>query len=249
MRVLVVEDDLQTAAYVRDGLAAAGCEVDLAEDGAAGLERAREEPFDVLVVDRMLPRLDGLSLVTALRRDEVQTPVLFLTAMGAIADRVEGLEVGGDDYLVKPFSMQELGARISALARRPAMRGREAARLKSGDLTLDRLQRVARRGGRKIELLPLQFKLLEFLLLHEGDVVTRSMLLEGVGGLRFDPRTNIVETHISHLRGKIDNPGEPSLIVTVRGAGYAIRACSCPDSEVRKCLMASSVELRNRSGH
>ena len=224
MRVLVVEDDLQTAAYVRDGLAAAGCEVDLAEDGAAGLERAREEPFDVLVVDRMLPRLDGLSLVTALRRDEVQTPVLFLTAMGAIADRVEGLEVGGDDYLVKPFSMQELGARISALARRPAMRGREAARLKSGDLTLDRLQRVARRGGRKIELLPLQFKLLEFLLLHEGDVVTRSMLLEGVWGLRFDPRTNIVETHISHLRGKIDIPGEPSLIATVRGAGYVIRA-------------------------
>jgi two-component system OmpR family response regulator len=224
MRVLVVEDDLQTAAYVRDGLSAAGCEVDMATDGAAGLDRALHEAFDVLVVDRMLPRLDGLSLVGALRRDEVQTPVLFLTAMGAIADRVEGLEGGGDDYLVKPFSIEELAARINALARRPAIRGPDVSVLRSGDLALDRLQRVARRGQRKIELLPLQFKLLEYLLLHEGDVVTRSMLLEAVWGLRFDPRTNIVETHISHLRGKIDNPGEPSLIVTVRGAGYVIRA-------------------------
>jgi two-component system OmpR family response regulator len=224
MRVLVVEDDLQTAAYVREGLSSAGCEVDVAGDGACGLDRARNESFDVLVIDRMLPGLDGLSLVSALRADEVQTPVLFLTAMGAIADRVEGLESGGDDYLVKPFSLEELGARVNALARRPAIQGRDVAVLRSGELTLDRLQRVARRGERKIELLPLQFKLLEFLLLHEGDVVTRTMLLEGVWGLRFDPRTNIVETHISHLRGKIDNPGEPSLIVTVRGAGYAIRA-------------------------
>jgi len=172
----------------------------------------------------MLPNLDGLSLVAALRRDDVQTPVLFLTAMGAIADRVEGLELGGDDYLVKPFSMAELGARVGALARRPAMVGRDVAHLRIADLVLDRLQRVAWRGDRKIELLPLQFKLLEFLMLHEGDTVTRSMLLEGVWGLRFDPRTNIVETHISHLRAKIDNPGEASLIVTVRGAGYAIRA-------------------------
>jgi two-component system, OmpR family, response regulator len=224
MRVLVVEDDPQTADYVRDGLAAAGCAVDMACDGAVGLERARAEPFDVLVVDRMLPGLDGLALVAALRRDHVQTPVLFLTAMGAIADRVEGLEGGGDDYLVKPFSMEELAARVSALARRPSMRGLGEARLRNGDLVLDRLQRSVQRGERRIELLPLQFKLLEFLLLHEGDVVTRSMLLEGVWGLRFDPRTNIVETHISHLRGKIDEPGEPSLIVTVRGAGYTIRA-------------------------
>jgi two-component system OmpR family response regulator len=224
MRVLVVEDDLQTAAYVRDGLSAAGCQVAAERDGAAGLERARQEPFDVLVIDRMLPGLDGLSLVGALRRDAVQTPVLFLTAMGAIADRVEGLEGGGDDYLVKPFSIEELAARINALARRPSMRGPDVSVLRSGDLTLDRLQRVARRGERKIELLPLQFKLLEYLLLHEGDVVTRSMLLEGVWGLRFDPRTNIVETHISHLRGKIDIAGEPSLIATVRGAGYVIRA-------------------------
>ena len=224
VRILVVEDDPQTAAYVRDGLSAAGFEVDTAADGAGGLALARREPFDVLVIDRMLPNLDGLSLVAALRRDDVQTPVLFLTAMGAIADRVEGLELGGDDYLVKPFSMAELGARVGALARRPAMVGRDVAHLRIADLVLDRLQRVAWRGDRKIELLPLQFKLLEFLMLHEGDTVTRSMLLEGVWGLRFDPRTNIVETHISHLLAKIDNPGEPSLIVTVRGAGYAIRA-------------------------
>ena len=224
MRVLIVEDDIETAAYVRDGLSAAGCEVDLAGDGLTGLASARRGPFDVLVVDRMLASLDGLTLVSTLRREAVETPVLFLTAMGAIADRVEGLAAGGDDYLVKPFSMQELGARVSALARRPAMRVASDARLKCGDLTLDRLQRVAWRGARKVELLPLQFKLLEQLMLHAGDVVTRSMLLEAVWGLRFDPRTNIVETHVSHLRARIDNPGEPSLITTVRRAGYVIGA-------------------------
>ena len=222
MRVLVVEDDLETAAYVRDGLSAAGCDVDLADDGPTGLASARRDPFDVLVVDRMLARLDGLTLVSTLRREAVETPVLFLTAMGAIADRVEGLEAGGDDYLVKPFSMDELRARVSALARRPAMRSRDEGRLRSGDLVLDRMQRVAWRGERKIELLPLQFKLLEQLMLHAGHVVTRTMLLEGVWGLRFDPRTNIVETHISHLRARIDNPGELSLITTVRGAGYVV---------------------------
>ena len=224
MRVLVVEDDTETAAYVRDGLSAAGCDVDLAEDGLTGLASARRDPFDVLVVDRMLARLDGLTMVSTLRRDAVETPVLFLTAMGAIADRVEGLEAGGDDYLVKPFSMDELCARVGALARRPAMRGPGEGRLRSGDLVLDRMQRVAWRGERKIELLPLQFKLLEQLMLHAGHVVTRTMLLEGVWGLRFDPRTNIVETHVSHLRARIDNPGEPSLITTVRGAGYVVGA-------------------------
>ena len=222
MRVLVVEDDFETATYVRDGLSAAGCDVDLADDGPTGLASARRDPFDVLVVDRMLARLDGLTLVSTLRREAVETPVLFLTAMGAIADRVEGLEAGGDDYLVKPFSMDELRARVSALARRPMMRSRDEGRLRSGDLVLDRMQRVAWRGERKIELLPLQFKLLEQLMLHAGHVVTRTMLLEGVWGLRFDPRTNIVETHISHLRARIDNPGELSLITTVRGAGYVV---------------------------
>ena len=224
MRVLVVEDDVRTAHHVRDGLSASGCEVDLADDGETGLTLARDEPFDVLVVDRMLPKLDGLSMVAALRNADVRTPVLFLTAMDAIADRVAGLEGGGDDYLVKPFSMAELSARVGALARRPAMHARDLAVLQAGDLVLDRLERVAHRDGRRIDLLPLQFKLLEMLMLHEGRVVTRAMLLERVWGIRFDPRTNIVETHISHLRAKIDVAGAPSPIVTVRGAGYALRA-------------------------
>lgn len=224
MRVLVVEDDLETAHYVRDGLDAAGCSVDLANDGETGLNCARDAAFDVLVVDRMLPRLDGLSLVNALRADDVRTPVLFLTAMGAIADRVAGFEAGGDDYLVKPFYLAELLARVGALARRPAPPPAEATVLRVGPLALNRLERAARRGERDIELLPLQFKLLEFLMLCEGQVATRTMLLERVWGFRFDPRTNIVETHISHLRAKIDQPGEPPLIATIRGAGYALRA-------------------------
>jgi two-component system OmpR family response regulator len=224
MRVLVIEDDLRTGAYVREGLGAVGCLVDLAEDGEIGLQRASEATFDVLIVDRMLPKLDGLSLVRTLRERQVATPVLILTAMSAIADRVAGLEGGGDDYLVKPFSLAELKARVGALARRPAMQAREATTLRAGDLVLDRLDRSARRGTRAIDLLPLQFKLLEFLMLNEGRVVTRTMLLESVWGFSFDPRTNIVETHISHLRAKIDDAGQPSLITTVRGAGYALRA-------------------------
>ncbi|MDR3509216.1 MAG: response regulator transcription factor [Caulobacteraceae bacterium] len=225
MRVLVVEDDPQTADYVRESLSESGCEVDLALDGAVGLERARRDPFDVLVVDRMLPKLDGLTLVSTLRAEDIRVPVLLLTAMGAIADRVAGLEGGGDDYLVKPFSLAELNARVVALSRRPALQTREPTTLQVGDLLLDRLGRTARIGDREIDLLPLQFKLLEVLMLNDGRVVTRTMLLERVWGFRFDPRTNIVETHISHLRGKIDTVGQPSLIVTVRGAGYLIRAC------------------------
>ncbi len=224
MRVLVIEDDPQTAHFVRDGLTVSGCEVDVAADGESGLARARDELFDVLVVDRMLPKLDGLSLVGALRAGNVRTPVLFLSAMGAIGDRVSGLEGGGDDYLVKPFYLAELNARVAALARRPAMPMADATMLRAGELTLNRLERTATRGDREIELLPLQFKLLEFLMLCDGQVATRTMLLERVWGFRFDPRTNIVETHISHLRAKIDQPGEPSLISTIRGAGYAIRA-------------------------
>jgi two-component system, OmpR family, response regulator len=223
MRVLVVEDDVRTAHYVREGLEGAGWEVDLAGDGASALSRARDPSFDVLVIDRMLPEVDGLALVSALRGDDIRTPVIFLTAMGAIADRVQGL-AAGDDYLVKPFSMDELSARVGALARRPAMAAREATVLQAGDLTLDRLARTVQRGAARIDLLPLQFRLLEVLMLNEGRVVTRSMLLERVWGFSFDPRTNIVETHVSHLRGKLDTPGEPSTIVTVRGAGYAIRA-------------------------
>jgi len=224
MRALIVEDDPQTADYVRASLSDSGWDVDLAFDGELALERARQRAFDVIVVDRMLPKLDGLSLVSALRADNVHTPVLFLTAMGAISDRVAGLEVGGDDYLVKPFSLAEFNARVAALARRPTLQARESSELQVGDLMLDRLKRSARVAGREIELLPLQFKLLECLMMNEGRVVTRTMLLEGVWGFRFDPRTNIVETHVSHLRGRIDEPGQPSMIVTVRGAGYMIRA-------------------------
>jgi two-component system, OmpR family, response regulator len=224
MRVLVVEDDPQTAAYVRDSLNVSGCDVDLAADGEAGLELARRASFDVIIVDRMLPRLDGLALVSALREGDVRTPVLFLTAMGAIADRVAGLEGGGDDYLVKPFSLAELNARVGALARRPAMQAREATSLRVGDLILNRLERTVRRDGQEIELLPLQYRLLEFLMLNEDRVVTRTMLLQRVWGFSFDPRTNIVETHISRLRAKIDAGTGPSLIATVRGAGYVIRA-------------------------
>jgi len=225
MRALVVEDDPQTSEYVRASLSEAGWEIEIAFDGEIGLARARGELFDVIIVDRMLPKLDGLSLVSSFRAGNGQTPILFLTAMGAISDRVAGLEGGGDDYLVKPFSVAELKARVAALARRPTMAGgREGTLLRVGGLTLDRLERRGRINGREIELLPLQFKLLEYLMLNEGRVVTRTMLLEGVWGFRFDPRTNIVETHISRLRGKIDTPGQASLIATVRGAGYMISA-------------------------
>ena len=222
MRVLVVEDDVQTARYLSDSLGEAGCDVDLADDGEAGLACARQGQFDVLIVDRMLPKLDGLSLVSTLRAEDVRTPVLFLTAMSAIADRVAGLEGGGDDYLVKPFSLAELKARVAALARRPALRVRDAGQLEAGPLVLNRIERTVSVDGRPVELLPLQFKLLEALMLNEGRVVTRSMLLDQVWGIRFDPQTNIVETHLSHLRAKIDAPGQPSLITTVRGAGYRI---------------------------
>jgi two-component system OmpR family response regulator len=221
MRVLLVEDDRQTADYVRSGLGGDGWEVAVAADGLEALEQARRAGFDVLIIDRMLPSLDGLSLLRQLRADDVRTPTLFLTAMGAIADRVAGLE-SGDDYLVKPFSMAELSARVAALARRPA--AMDAVVLRAGDVSVDRISREVRRGDQTIELLPLQYRLLEVLMLHGGRPVTRTMLLERVWGLRFDPRTNIVETHISHLRAKLDVPGEPSPIVTVRGEGYAIRA-------------------------
>jgi two-component system, OmpR family, response regulator len=221
MRVLLVEDDRQTSDYVRIGLSGGGWDVAVAADGLDALEQARRATFDVLIIDRMLPGLDGLSLLRRLRADDVRTPTLFLTAMGAIADRVAGLECG-DDYLVKPFSMAELSARVSALARRPA--ATEAVVLRAGDIIVDRISREVRRGDQSIDLLPLQYRLLEVLMLHGGRPVTRTMLLERVWGLRFDPRTNIVETHVSHLRAKLDAPGEPSPIVTVRGEGYAIRA-------------------------
>ena len=223
IRVLVIEDEPETAEHMTEGLERRGFQIEAVRDGAAGLERGLQETFDVIIVDRMLPKLNGLALVQQLRGAQVQTPVLFVTSMGAIADRVSGLEHGGDDYLVKPFSFAELSARVTALARRAPTPLRERTVLQCGDLTLLRLDRSARRNGVELNLLPLEYKLLEYLLLHADRVVTRTMLLENVWGFHFDPRTNIVETHISRLRGKIDLPGAPPLITTLRGVGYVIR--------------------------
>lgn len=223
IRVLLIEDEPETADHMTDGLERCGFRVESVLDGAAGLDRALDGQFDVIIVDRMLPKLDGLELVERLRGAQVQTPVLFVTAMGAVADRVSGLERGGDDYLVKPFSFAELSARVGALARRAPTPLRERTVLQCGDLTLLRLERAARRGGLDLTLLPLEYRLLEYLMLNADRVVTRTMLLENVWGFHFDPRTNIVETHISRLRGKIDLPGALPLITTLRSVGYIIR--------------------------
>ncbi len=224
MRILLVEDDAETAEYVARGLQEAGHVVDRTADGREGLFLASEGGHDVLVVDRMLPGLDGLALVRALRAAGVRTPALFLTARGGVGDRVEGLEAGGDDYLAKPFAFAELLARLNALARRPPLQAAEPTVLRVGDLEMDLIRRTVTRAGRRIELQPREFRLLEFLMRREGQVVTRTMLLEGVWDFHFDPRTSVVETHISRLRAKLDKGFGEELIHTVRGAGYTIRA-------------------------
>jgi two-component system OmpR family response regulator len=222
MKLLVVEDDREGGAYVKKALAEAGHAVDLAQDGGAGLLLAAGGSYDVIILDRMLPRLDGLGILRTIRASGVKTPVLLLTALGGIDDRVEGLDAGADDYLVKPFAIAELLARVNALARRPPPQDAQVT-LQVGDLRLDRLKRVVTRGGVKIELQPREFQLLEYLMRHAGRVVTRTMLLEGVWDFHFDPRTNIVETHVSRLRAKIDRGPGRELIHTVRGAGYCLR--------------------------
>lgn len=222
MRVLIVEDDLETQSYIAQGLAEAGHSVVASASGTDGLNRARGGGYDLLIVDRMVPELDGLSLVKAIRSAGIATPVLMLTAMGAVSDRVDGLEAGADDYLVKPFSFAELSARVSALARRPPLQA--DTKLIVGDLVLDRLQRSVRRGETRVELQTREFELLELLMLNAGRVVTRTMMLEGVWNFRFDPGTNIVETHMSRIRSKIDRGDDPPLIHTIRGEGYVIRA-------------------------
>jgi two-component system OmpR family response regulator len=219
-RVLVIEDDLEAADDLAERLGEAGWQVEQAPDGDRGLTLATERTYDALVVDRMLPDLDGLALVGELRARNVSAPVIFLTAMASVADRVAGLEGGGDDYLVKPFAFAELNARLNALVRRPPARHPEQTLLVVGELALDRLGRKALIGGEEIDLLPLEFRLLEVLMLNAGRVLTRAMLLEKVWGFRFDPRTNIVETHLSRLRAKIQRTGVAAPIVTVRGAGY-----------------------------
>ena len=223
MKILLVEDDRQTADYIAKGLREHGHVVDHADNGRDGLYLATGERYDVMIVDRMLPDMDGLSLVKAARASGVQTPVLFLTTMGGVDDRVAGLEAGGDDYLVKPFAFAELLARVGALARRPPIVATTSA-CSVGDLEIDLLARTVTRGGKRIELLAQEFKILEYLMRHAGEVVTRTMLLEKVWDFHFDPKTNIVETHISRLRSKIDKGFDKPLLHTVRGAGYVIRA-------------------------
>jgi two-component system, OmpR family, response regulator len=217
-----VEDDDDTARYVTKGLAEHGHVVDRVADGRSGLFQAREVAYDALVIDRMLPGLDGLSLVRVLREAGVKTPVLFLTALGGLDDRVAGLDGGGDDYLAKPFAFSELLARLNALARRPPLVERKSV-LRVADLELDAERRTVARAGVPIALQPREFRLLEYLMRHAGTVVTRGMLLEQVWDFDFDPRTSLVEAHISRLRAKIDRPFGAELIHTLRGAGYTIR--------------------------
>ena len=228
MRVLVIEDDREVAGYVAKVLTEAGHLATIAEDGTDGLVMATSEEFDVLVVDRMLPRLDGLALIQALRASDCRVPVLILSALGEVTDRVKGLRAGGDDYLAKPFAAAELLARIEALARRSSGRTASETALRVGDLEIDLLTRSASRGGRKIELQPREFRLLEFLARNAGTVMTRAMLLEGVWDYNFDPQTNVIDVHISRLRRKIDRGSDRPLIHTVRGAGYVIRDGDAP---------------------
>ncbi|MGN6467992.1 MAG: response regulator [Rhizobiaceae bacterium] len=223
MRLLLVEDDKKAADYIARGLREEAHICDVLADGQDALFHALREQYDVLVVDRMVPGLDGLSLVKALRSAGNKTPVLFLTAIGGIDDRVEGLEAGGDDYLVKPFAFSELLARVNALARRPRAMA-EKTTLQVADLTMDLVRRRVARAGVAIELQPREFVLLEVLMRAEGRILTRTMLLDRVWGIHFDPGTTVVESHISRLRAKIDRPFPQQLLQTVRNSGYALRA-------------------------
>ena len=223
MRVLIVEDDREVASFIRKGLTEAGHNVDHADNGKDGLFLATTEAYDVLVVDRMLPGIDGLTLIRTLRASDNTTPVLILSALGEVDDRVKGLKAGGDDYLVKPFAFSELQARLEALVRRAhAAHETEPTKLAVADLEMDLLRREVRRGGEAIELQPREFQLLEFLLRHAGQVVTRTMLLEGVWDYHFDPQTNVIDVHISRLRAKIDRGFDKPLLHTIRGVGYRL---------------------------
>lgn len=222
MRILIIEDDLETSRFIARGLTEAGHQLVTSAGGRDGLFQAIEGSFDAVIVDRMLPGLDGLSLVKALRAAGVATPLLMLTAIGGIADRVEGLEGGADDYLVKPFAFSELVARIQALGRR-RVHASEPSCLKTGDIVLDLHRRTISRAGQRIILQPREFALLAELMRHPGRVITRTMLLERVWDFDFEPKTNIVETHLSRLRSKLNAGFDADAIETVRGAGYMIR--------------------------
>jgi two-component system, OmpR family, response regulator len=221
-KVLVIEDDDGTAEEITTALRDRGFVVERAADGTEGLERARADSWDVLLVDRMLPGLDGLAIVETLRTEGIKTPVLVLSALNAVNDRVRGLRAGGDDYLAKPFALEELAARLEALLRRPSD-PRETL-LRIGPLELDLIARVARRGHRELELLPREFQLLEYMMRREGQVLTRAMLLENVWNYRFVPQTNLVDVHVGRLRKKLDAAGEAPMILSVRGAGFQLRA-------------------------
>ncbi len=223
MKILLVEDDGPTSDYIARGLTEAGHALEVAADGRDGLNLGLHGAFDVIIVDRMIPGLDGLAVVKSLRGAGAKMPVLFLTSMGGVDDRVEGLEAGADDYLIKPFAFSELSARINALARRPPISS-EKLRLQVADLELDLVRRVATRRGKTIELLPREFSLLEVLMRNEGRILTRTMLLERIWNFNFDPQSTVVETHISRLRSKIDKPFDFALLHTIRNTGYSIHA-------------------------
>ncbi|MEX6507174.1 response regulator transcription factor [Jiella sp. M17.18] len=223
MKILLIEDDAAMAEYVAGGLGQEGHDLDTAASGPTGLELACTREYDVMVVDRMLPGLDGLSLVRALRSSRKDTPVLFLTSVSGVDDRVEGLEAGADDYLVKPFAFSELLARVNALGRRAPSR-REETVLKVGELEMNLIARTVTREGTALDLQPREFRLLEYMMRNRGRVLTRTMLLERVWDFHFDPKTNVVETHVSRLRAKVDRPFAAEMIRTIRGSGYVLNA-------------------------
>jgi len=222
MRLLVVEDDRDAADYLVKAFREVGHVADAANDGEDGLGMAADGEYDVLIIDRMLPKLDGLALIGSLRAKGVETPVLILSALGQVDDRIKGLRAGGDDYLPKPYSFAELLARVEVLSRRRGGRGEETV-LRVGDLVLDRMSREVKRGEEEVVLQPREFRLLEYLMKHAGQVVTRTMLLENVWDYHFDPQTNVIDVHISRLRSKIDKGFSQPLVHTIRGAGYMIR--------------------------
>ncbi|MGG6342915.1 response regulator transcription factor [Stenotrophomonas indicatrix] len=223
-RVLTIEDDLVTAEEIATELRSHGFEVDLAADGSNGLALARAGDYAVITLDRMLPGVDGLTLVTTLRREGVTTPVLMISALSDVDERVRGLRAGGDDYLTKPFASDEMAARVEVLIRRHGQMGTADSVLRAGDLELDLMSRSLRRGGQEISLLPTEFKLLEFLVRNAGQVVTRTMLFQEVWGYHFDPGTNLIDVHIGRVRKRIEQPGRTQPIKTVRGTGYVFDA-------------------------
>jgi len=223
-KILIIEDDPETADYLARGLAQEGHAVEQVSNGQEGLFRASDGSYDLVILDRMLPVLDGLSVLKALRAAKIETPVLILSALASVGDRIEGLECGSDDYLVKPFSFAEMLARANALLRRSESRVAADHRLTVGDLVIDPLSRSVKRGGKKLELKPREYLLLEYFARNEGRVVTRTMLLEQVWDYHFDPATNVIDVHVSRLRRKLDEGFERPLLHTVRGAGYMLAA-------------------------